>query len=126
MLGLLKVFGRGIVTTLALPLILLTLVCYGVYCLVLFVIMFFKGVIDYFSGKTFNADLPEDIEARRMVLEKEKSDEQAKEMLNIMYQSTMQKPQIINPSREENTNEFAENNEFSEQTENDNEEDDVQ
>lgn len=89
MLSFLKVFARGIVVTLLLPLILLVLVLYGVYCLCLFVFMFFKGVIDFFKGKNTNADLPEDLEARRIVLEKEKTDAQAKEMLNIMYQNTM-------------------------------------
>ena len=89
MLSFLKVFARGIVVTLLLPIILLILALYGAYCLVLFVVMFFKGVIDYFRGNNFSADLPEDLEARRMVLEKEKADAQAKEMLNMMYQTTM-------------------------------------
>ena len=89
MLSFLKVFARGIVVTLLLPIILLILALYGAYCLVLFVVMFFKGVIDYFRGNNFSADLPEDLEARRMVLEKEKADSQAKEMLNMMYQTTM-------------------------------------
>ena len=89
MLSFLKVFARGIVVTLLLPIILFILALYGAYCLVLFVVMFFKGVIDYFRGNNFSADLPEDLEARRMVLEKEKADAQAKEMLNMMYQTTM-------------------------------------
>ena len=63
--------------------------------------MFFKSTIEYFQGKTFNAELPEDIEARRILLEKEKTEEQAKEALKMMYQGTM--TQIINPPAEENT-----------------------
>ena len=90
MLSFLKVFGRGIIVTLLLPIIVLVLACYMVYCLVLFVIMFFKGVIGYFKGNNINADLPEDLEARRIVLENEKTDAQAKDMLNIMYQSMAQ------------------------------------
>ena len=89
MLSFLKVFARGIVVTLLLPFIVLVLAFYMVYCLILFVIMFFKGVIGFFKGKNINADLPEDLEARRIVLEKEKSDSQAKDMLNMMYQQTM-------------------------------------
>ena len=89
MLSFLKVFARGIIVTLLLPIILLVLVVYGIYCIFLFVFMFFKGVIGFFKGKNINADLPEDLEARRIVLEKEKADAQAKEMLNIMYQNTM-------------------------------------
>jgi len=68
--------------------------------------MFFKGVIDYFRGKTFNADLPEDLEARRMLLEKEKQEEQAKDMLNMMYESTMARSQFMNPVGETPNNSF--------------------
>ena len=89
MLSFLKVFGRGIVVTLLLPFIVLVLALYGVYCLVLFVVMFFRDVIGFFRGNNFNADLPEDLEARRIVLEAEKTDSNAKEMLNMMYQHTM-------------------------------------
>ena len=89
MLSFLKVFGRGIVVTILLPFILLLLAFYMVYCLGLFVVMFFKDVIGFFRGNNFNADLPEDLEARRIVLEKEKVDSNAKDMLNMMYQQTM-------------------------------------
>lgn len=106
MLSLLKVFLRGIVVTLLSPIILLILVLYGVYCIGLFIFMFFKGVIDYFRGKTFNADLPEDLEARRMLLEKEKQEEQAKDMLNMMYESTMARSQLMNPVPESPNNSF--------------------
>ena len=106
MLSLLKVFLRGIVVTLLSPIILLILVLYGVYCIGLFIFMFFKGVIDYFRGKTFNADLPEDLEARRLLLEKEKQEEQAKDMLNMMYESTMARSQFMNPVPESQSNSF--------------------
>ena len=106
MLSLLKVFLRGIVVTLLSPIILLILVLYGVYCIGLFIFMFFKGVIDYFRGKTFNADLPEDLEARRMLLEKEKQEEQAKDMLNMMYESTMARSQFMNTVPEDPNNSF--------------------
>lgn len=106
MLSLLKVFLRGIVVTLLSPIILLILVLYGLYCIGLFIFMFFKGVIDYFRGKTFNADLPEDLEARRMLLEKEKQEEQAKDMLNMMYESTMARSQFMNAVPEAPNNSF--------------------
>jgi len=90
MLSFLKVFARGIIVTLLLPIIVLVLACYMVYCLVLFVVMFFKAVIGFFKGNNINADLPEDLEARRIVLEKEKTDTQAKDMLSMMYQGMAQ------------------------------------
>ncbi len=86
MLKLLKVFGRGLLVTVLLPFIVLIWVFYGVYCIGVFIFMFFKSTIEYFQGKTFNAELPEDIEARRILLEKEKANEQAKDALNMMYQ----------------------------------------
>ena len=90
MLSFLKVFGRGLLVTILLPLIVLVLALYMVYCLVLFVVMFFKAVIGYFKGNNINADLPEDLEARRLLLENEKTDSQAKDALNMMYQSMAQ------------------------------------
>ena len=97
MLSFLKVFLRGIVTTVLLPVILLIWVGYGVYCIFIFIFMFFKGVIDYFRGKSFNADLPEDLESRRMLLEKEKRDEQTKDMMNLMYQNVFGQGRVITP-----------------------------
>lgn len=90
MLSFLKVFARGIIVTILLPVILLVLALYMVYCLVLFVIMFFKGVINFFKGGNIGSDLPEDQEAKRILLEKERTDSQAKDMLNIMYQNMAQ------------------------------------
>ena len=60
--------------------------------------MFFKSTVEYFQGKTFNADLPEDLEARRTLLEKEKADEEAKTAFSMMYQSAM--AQTINPPKQ--------------------------
>ena len=110
MLQFLKVFGRGVLTTVLLPFILLAWVLYGVYCIGVFIVMFFKGVIDYFQGKSFNADLPEDLEARRLLLEKEKQNEQAKDALSMMYQNAM--AQTITPPQNDeqsNTSPFDEN-----------------
>ena len=98
MLSLLKVLGRGVLTTVLLPFILVIWVLYAVYCVGLFIFMFFKSTIEYFQGKSFNADLPEDLEARRMILEKEKSEEQARDALSMMYQNAM--TQTINPPSE--------------------------
>ena len=100
MLNLLKVFGRGILVTVLLPFILLIWVLYGVYCIFLFIFMFFKSTIEYFQGKTFDAELPEDLEAKRILLEKEKTEEQAKDAFSMMYQNVM--TQTITPPVEEN------------------------
>ena len=98
MLKLLKVFGRGVLVTISLPIIVLIWVLYGVYCIGAFIFMFFKTTIEFFQGKSFNADLPEDLEARRMLLEQEKTNEQAKDALSMMYQSAV--TQTILPPEE--------------------------
>ena len=113
MLKLLKVFVRGIIVTLLLPFILVAWILYGVYCIGLFIFMFVKTTIEYFKGGTFNADLPEDIEAKRMVLEKEKRDEQAKEMLSSMYENTIAQQQAnMYAQQQENYENPEENRDF--------------
>lgn len=89
MVKLLKLFGKGILVTILLPFIILAWVLYGIYCFVAFIVMFFVNVVEFFQGKNTNGDLIEDLEARKMILEKEKADEQTKQMVNIMYQNAM-------------------------------------
>ena len=72
--------------------------------------MFFKGVIDFFKGNSFNPDMVEDLESRRMLLEKEKQNEQAKDALSMMYQNAM--AQTITPPQDNepsSTSPFDEN-----------------
>ena len=97
MLKLLKVFGRGVLTTVLLPFILLIWLFYGIFCIGLFIVMFVKGVIAFFKGDLASSDLPEDIEARRLLLEEEKKEEQAKLAMQAMYQSVVP-TQPIQPS----------------------------
>ena len=68
--------------------------------------MFFKGVVDYFRGNSFNPDMTEDLESRRMLLEREKQNEQAKDALSMMYQNAM--AQTITPPSDVDTNEIVE------------------
>ena len=102
MLNLLKVFGRGVLTTVLLPFILIVWVLYAVYCIGLFIFMFFKSTIEFFQGKSFDAELPEDLESRRLLLEREKTTEQAKDALSMMYQNAMAQT-ITPPSEPEQT-----------------------
>lgn len=95
MLSLLKVFGRGVLVTILLPFIVLIWVLYALYCCGSFVYMFFKSLIDFFRGKDFSSEMPEDIESRRIILENEKQSEQAKDMLSAMYQNVMNQQQPI-------------------------------
>jgi len=95
MLSLLKVFGRGVLVTILLPFIVLIWVLFALYCCGSFIYMFFKSLIDFFRGKDFSSEMPEDIESRRIILENEKQNEQAKDMLSAMYQNVMNQQQAI-------------------------------
>ena len=106
MLQFLKVFLRGVITVVALPVIILVWVFYAIYCVGVFIVMFFKGVVDYFRGNSFNPDMTEDLESRRMLLEREKQNEQAKDALSMMYQNAM--AQTITPPSDVDTNEIVE------------------
>lgn len=102
MAKLLKMFGKGVVITLMLPFILVIWVLYSVYCLTTFVIMFFVNVIEYFRGKNSGGDLIEDLEAKKILLEKEQADDQAKQMINIMYQNALAQASLNQPANGNN------------------------
>lgn len=101
MVALLKLFGKGVLTTLLLPIILLVWVLYGVYCFIAFIVMFFVNVVEFFQGKNYGGDLIEDLEARKILLEKEKADEQLRAAANMMYQNAMAQAQY---NQQQNTN----------------------
>lgn len=89
MLGFLKVVLRGLLSIVLLPVILLVWISYGIYCLVLFLIMFVKSTILFFKGESGIEDLPEDIESKRILLEKEQAQDNATQMMSAMYQTAM-------------------------------------
>ena len=86
MLSFLKVFVRGIVCTILLPVILLVWVLYGVYCLVAFLVMLVKSIILFFAGDNAAGELPEDIEAKRILLEAEQAKVEEAQAMTMMYQ----------------------------------------
>lgn len=96
MLGFLKVFARGIICTILLPFILLIWVLYGVYCLVMFFVVLIKSIILFFAGENAAGDLKEDIEAKRILLEKEQSQVEQAQVMNMMYQNMAAQQQMFN------------------------------
>lgn len=102
MLSFFKVLLRGIVCTVLLPVILLVWVLYGIYCLILFVIMFIKSVIGFFKGESFKSEMKEDVEAKRMLLEKQQAQENAQQMMSMMYQNAMAQMQAQQPMQQAN------------------------
>lgn len=94
MSGFFKLLFKGIIVTLLSPVIVLVWALYGVYCLFLFVIMFIKSTIEFFQGKDPAGDLIEDLEARKLILEKEEADDKQKEAVNILYQNAIVQQQM--------------------------------
>ena len=102
MLSFLKVFARGIICTVLLPLILAVWVLYGVYCLIAFMVMLVKSVIVFFAGGNAAGEMPEDIEAKRILLEAEQAKVEQAQVVNMMYQNmsnmmqqTMPQPAVM-------------------------------
>ena len=71
MLGFFKIFGRGVLTVVLLPFIALLLALYFVYCIIIFVYIGIRSIIVFFAGGSPLGDLPEDVEAKRIIMEKE-------------------------------------------------------
>ena len=65
MSGFFKSFGKGILYLFVLPFLLIILALYGIAGLFGFVFLFFKSIILFFTGRSLNDDLPEDIEAKK-------------------------------------------------------------
>ena len=95
MLSFLKVFARGIICTVLLPLILLVWVLYGVYCLVIFLVMFVRSVVLFFAGDNPTGDLKEDIEAKKILLEREQAQVEQAQVMNMMYQNMAAQQQMM-------------------------------
>ncbi len=71
MIGFLKVFGKGVLYTVLLPFILLIWALFTVYCILLFIYTLFKSIIIWIKGSSPFADTKEDIEAKRILLERQ-------------------------------------------------------
>ena len=95
MLGFLKVFARGIICTVLLPLILAAWILYGVYCLITFVFMLIKSVVVFFAGGNAAGEMKEDIEAKRILLEAEQAKVEQAQVMNMMYQNMATQQQMM-------------------------------
>ncbi len=71
MFGFLKVFGRGVLYTVLLPFIVLIWVLFTVYDIFVFIVMFFISVIKWLKGGSPFADTKEDVQAKRLLLERQ-------------------------------------------------------
>lgn len=91
MVGFLKVFLQGVLYVVLSPLIVATLVIYGVYCVFVFIYIAIRSVIVFFMGGTPLGDLPEDVEAKRILMQRaETQADPTQTLANAIAQSQMQ------------------------------------
>ena len=109
MLGFLKIFLQGILYVVLLPFILLGLAFYVVYCIVIFIYMAIRSIIVFFMGGTPLGDLPEEVEAKRILMEREEAKEtnSTQALADALVQSQLQiaqslyAQQTVNPTPQE-------------------------
>lgn len=63
----LKGFGKGILYIFVLPFLIVVLALYGIYGLIAFIVLFFRSIFLFFSGRSLQDDLPEDIRAKEIL-----------------------------------------------------------
>ena len=66
MIGLLKMFGKGILYVIGFPFFVLALLIFGAIGIFLFLFQLIKSIIYFFTGRKFFPELPEDKELRLM------------------------------------------------------------
>ena len=66
MVKFIKNFGFGLLYFIALPLLILGVVCYAVYGLGVYLFYLCKGTVRFFKGDTFFEELPEDIKVKEI------------------------------------------------------------
>ena len=67
MIGLLKSIAKGILYFFAFPFGLVAIALYSVFGFFVFVFQFFRLIYLFFTGRSFKSDLPEDIEAKKIL-----------------------------------------------------------
>ena len=65
--SILKKFGLGILYIFVLPIYLVAVLIFGIYGIGLFLVLMIKSIICFFKGQSLHGDLPEDIEAKRIL-----------------------------------------------------------
>lgn len=118
MLNFLKTFGFGILCVILLPVFVAILGIYAVYCLTMFLYVSFRSLISFFSGGKIFEELPEDIEALRIIRERKEKEELMQQTISNIYASAQfnaaniqQNINLTQPekpeNKEENNNDFV-------------------
>ncbi len=107
MLGFIKIFLQGLLYVVTLPLILLVLAGYAVYCVFVFIYIAIRSVIVFFMGGTPLGDLPEDVEAKRILMQRATTtpENSTQALADAITQSQMQIIQTIYAQQNQQQNE---------------------
>ncbi len=97
MLGFIKIFLQGLLYVVTLPIILLILGGYAVYCVFVFIYIAIRSIIVFFMGGTPLGDLPEDVEAKRILMQRATAtpENSTQALADAITQSQMQIIQTI-------------------------------
>ena len=87
MTGFLKVFVQGILAVVLSPVIALILAIYFCYCILVFVYIAIRSVVVFFTGGTPLGDLPEEVEAKRVLMQKEQAQQNVAQALASIVNS---------------------------------------
>ena len=91
----LKVFVRGIVITLLLPVIIAFFALYIVYLVVVYLIMLIRNAIIFFMGGSI-MDTKQDVEARKVIAQENNTAQQMTETLaGLMHTAIAQNPEVV-------------------------------
>lgn len=96
MLSFLKIFLQGVLYVVLLPFILLLLALYAVYCVFHFIYIAIRSIVVFFMGGTPLGDSPEDVEAKRILMERNQPKEDpTMSLANAIAQSQLQIAQSL-------------------------------
>lgn len=91
----LKVFLRGIVITLLLPVIVAFFAIYLVYLVVVYVVMLFRNAVVFFMGGSI-MDTKQDVEARKLAAQqKETAQTMTETLAGLMHSAIAQNPEAV-------------------------------
>lgn len=91
----LKVFIRGIVITLLLPVIVAFFALYLVYLVIVYLIMLIRNAIIFFMGGSI-MDMKQDLEAKRIIAQQNNTAQSMSETLaGLMHSAIAQNPEAV-------------------------------
>lgn len=95
-----KSIGRGVLYFFLLPLILLATAIYAVYGIGVFLFELVRVIYLFFTGRTLNSDLPEDIQVKSLV-NVQKEEEPKQDLSYVVYNGSYSSPIEEEPKEDE-------------------------